>query len=198
MSFYKESCDIFRLKVPFEDLYTSVFLIRTKKVNILVDCATYDSDVDEYIVPALNQLGLSIVDIKYLVLTHLHADHTGGKNRILTLSPNIQVVQMAEKFEVEGVTLLEMKGHTLDSIGVFDKRSSTLISGDSLQGLGVGKYRCSLEDKREYLKTIEKVKKDKKIENILFSHAYEPWNTDGVFGRRNVEKVLTDCINCAK
>ena len=198
MSFYKESCDIFRLKVPFEDLYTSVFLIRTKKVNILVDCATTDSDVDEYIVPALNELGLDLDDIKYLVLTHLHGDHAGGKSRILSLSPNIQVVQSSMNLEIDDIILIEMKGHTLDSIGVFDKRSSTLISGDGLQGAGVKKYRCLLEDKKEYFNTIENTRKDKRIKNILFSHAYEPWNADCVFGRSNVEKVLTDCINCAK
>ena len=198
MSFKRERQGVYRLKVPFEDLYTSVFLIKTKKGNALIDCARADSDVDEYIVPALNELGLDLDDIKYLVLTHLHGDHAGGKSRILSLSPNIQVIQSSMILEIDDIILLEMKGHTLDSIAVFYKRSSTLISGDSLQGLGVGKYRCSLEDKSEYLKTIEKVKKDKKIKNILFSHAYEPWNTDSVFGRRNVEKVLTDCINCVK
>jgi glyoxylase-like metal-dependent hydrolase (beta-lactamase superfamily II) len=86
-----------------------------------------------------------------------------------------------------------MKGHTLDCIGVFDKTSGTLISGDGLQGKGVGKYRCSLQSKKGYLDTIEKIEKDKRVENILFSHAYEPWLQDCIYGRANVEKCLQDC-----
>lgn len=87
-----------------------------------------------------------------------------------------------------------MKGHTIDCIGVLDERSGTLISGDGLQGAGVGKYRCSLESREAYLKTIEKIKKDKRIKNILFSHAYEPWYKDGAFGREEIKRCLQDCI----
>ena len=60
--FSKEVERIFRLKVPFEDLYTSVFLLRTEQGNVLVDCATYASDVEDYIIPALKKMGLSITE----------------------------------------------------------------------------------------------------------------------------------------
>ena len=40
---------IYRLKGPFEAIYTSVFLIKSPSGTILVDCATTDKDVDEYI-----------------------------------------------------------------------------------------------------------------------------------------------------
>ena len=198
MKFVREIADIYRLKVPFDDLYTSVFLIKTAQGNALVDCATYASDVDEYIVPALNALGLSLADIKYLIFTHNHGDHAGGKARVLELAPTIEVVQTVRPIMLNGLMVCEMKGHTLDCIGVFDENSKTLISGDGLQGAGVGKYRCSLASKDEYLKTIETLKKDERIENILFSHAYEPWNKDGAFGRENVEKILNDCVDYIK
>ena len=81
---------------------------------------------------------------------------------------------------------------------MFDGATGTLISGDGLQGAGIGKYRCSLESKEEYLKAIEKIRLDKKIKNILFSHAYEPWYKDGMFGRENVERCLQDCIKYIK
>ena len=45
-----------------------------------------------------------------------------------------------------------------------------------------------------YLKTIEKVKNDTRIQNILFSHAYEPWYQDVIFGRENVCDCLKKCI----
>ena len=198
MKFEREIAGIYRLKVPFENLYTSVFLIRTEQGNALVDCATYDSDIDEYIVPALNERGLSLADIKYLLLTHNHGDHAGGKSRIVELAPTIEIVQTVRPILLNGLTVCEMKGHTLDCIGVFDENSKTLIAGDGLQGAGVGKYRCSLASKGEYAKTIERIEKNEQIENILFSHAYEPWYKDGAFGREEVKKCLKDCIDYMK
>ena len=94
MTFNKEIGEIYRLKVPFENLYTSVFLIKTEQSNVLVDCATYASNVDEYIIPALNALGVHLTDIRYLILTHNHGGHMGGKVRLLELAPKIKVVQV--------------------------------------------------------------------------------------------------------
>ena len=37
--------DIFRLTIPFEDIYTTVFFIRTAAGYLLFDTATYDSDI---------------------------------------------------------------------------------------------------------------------------------------------------------
>ena len=99
MSLEKVIGDIYRLKVPFEDLYTSVFLIKTEQGNVLIDCATYVSDVDEYILPSLLDLGVKLTDISYLVLTHNHGDHAGGKERILKLNPKIKIISgVVEKF----------------------------------------------------------------------------------------------------
>lgn len=195
MTFENEIGDIYRLKIPFDgDVYTSVFLIRTEQGNVLVDCATCAGDVDEYILPALGGAGLKLADIKYLVLTHKHGDHAGGAERLSALAPTIEVVSTERDIFLNGLFPYGLKGHTLDCIGIFDKRSGTLISGDGLQGYGVGKYRCSLESKEEYIKTIEKIKKGGRIKNILFSHAYEPWCRNSLFGREEVENCLQDCI----
>jgi len=193
VSFEKVIGDIYRLKVPFDTLYTSVFLIKKRQGNVLIDCASNASDVDEYIVPSLWNLGLRVTDIQYLILTHKHGDHAGGKDRILQLYPNIKIVSGLQEFSLNGITVYELKGHTSDFIGVFDERTNTLISGDGLQGAGVGKYRCHTPYKEEYLTTLEKIKQDKKVENLLFSHEYEPWYKDKAFGKVQVEKVLEDC-----
>lgn len=195
--FSKEVERIFRLKVPFEDLYTSVFLLRTEQGNVLVDCATYASDVEDYIVPALKKMGLSITDMRYIVLTHKHCDHAGGLTKILKIHPTIEIIDTACEISKD-LEIYLLKGHTQDCIGLLDKSTGTLISGDGLQGAGVGKYRCSIQSKDEYIKTIEKIKQDERIQNILFSHAYEPWYQDGVFGREKILKILQDCINVIK
>ena len=192
--FENEIGRIYRLKVPFEDLYTSVFLIKDTRGNLLIDCATTAQDEDERIIPALYQAGLSLNDLDCLLLTHSHSDHAGGLQRILQLNPRLRIINTLDKASIDGVSVYSLKGHTLDSIGCLDLQSGTLISGDGFQGAGVGKYRCSLENRKEYLKTIEKVKSDEKIKNILFSHRYEPWCNDKALGVEEKIKCLQACI----
>ena len=194
MKFEKEIGEIYRLKVPFENLYTSVFLIKSAQGNILVDCAATDRDMEEIVFPALCRLGVSLKDIKYLVITHKHSDHAGGISKILEYKPDIEVVDCNNPLSLDAISVYEMYGHTQDCIGVLDTRSGTLISGDGLQGYGIGKYRCFLESRESYLQTIEKIGKDERIKNILFSHAYEPWNKNGAFGREEIKRCLQDCM----
>ena len=190
--FVEETKQVYRLKVPFDNIYTSVFLIVSGNEAVLVDCATTRGDVDGYILPALAALGYRLFDIKALVLTHSHGDHAGGLNRIRELAPQIEVVTDLRAL-LEGVFTYLMAGHTADCIGILDTRTHTLLSGDGLQGAGVDKYRCSVEEPDAYLQTLERIKADERIENVLFSHAYEPWNTDGVFDRKGVCDCLLQC-----
>lgn len=198
MSFERETEYIYRLKIPFDNLYTSVFLVLTESGNVLVDCGATAQDVDGYILPALLEKGLALSDIRYVVLTHKHGDHAGGKRRVLEINPALRIINQINEDFLNGVTVYEMKGHTLDCVGLLDERSGTLIAGDGLQGAGVKKYRCALESKEEYLKTIERIRKDERVKSVLFSHAYEPWYKDSAFGRAQVERCLQDCINCVK
>jgi len=190
--FFEEISGIYRLKVPFEKIYTSVFLITAPQGALLVDCATTPYDVDNYIVPSLAALGYKLTDVKAIVLTHRHGDHAGGLERLLEISPEIEVITSVGRiFDV--LDVYPLAGHTADSVGVFDSRTGTLVSGDGLQGAGVDKYRCYTKVPDEYLLTLDRIKNDTNIENILFSHAYEPWNRDSARGRENVLRCLEDC-----
>lgn len=191
--FIEEAAGIYRLKVPFDDLYTSVFLVKAEGKNILIDCATTEEDVVGYIVPALKAAGIEIGDIDILVVTHDHEDHSGGLPYILALAPQITVVTDVRHL-AKGVSTYPLPGHERNFVGVLDERTHTLISGDGLQGAGVGKYRCYLADKSAYLKTLEKIRDDERIENLIFSHAYEPWYEDHISGRENVLDCLTTCM----
>ncbi len=186
--------DIFRLKVPFDKIYTSVFLIKANEEYILVDCATTDYDVKNYIVSAIQDMGICSNRLKYLVLSHTHSDHAGGLQEMLRQYPNLQVVTEIKKL-ADGIITYPMAGHTRDCIGVLDLRTKTLISADGIQGYGVDRYPCSLHDETAYIQTLKNVETDERIENILFSHAYEPWCKDFAFGREEIKKCLRDSLN---
>ena len=83
--------DLYLLKVPFGDSWTGVILFNGQE-KVLIDSGSRLDDCDEYIIPALNKLGLELKDIKYLANTHSHGDHIGSYYRIKQLHPDIKVV----------------------------------------------------------------------------------------------------------
>lgn len=191
-SFCEVIKDIYRLKVPFETVYTSVFLIKTPQGGLLVDSATTDFDVDSYIVPALDELGIGEDELCGIVITHNHSDHAGGLKRLTEVFPKlVAITKDTELFDE--VEIYPLGGHTTDFLGVLDRRSGTLISGDGIQGAGIGRYRCMLQDKKMYRQTLDRIEEDTEIQNLLFSHAYEPWYKDCIFGRGAVIECLYEC-----
>lgn len=82
--------DIYRLQVPFGPSWTGVLLVRGPE-NVLIDSAAKASDVDGFLLPALQKLGLSLEQIDWLACTHCHGDHVGGHARIRALRPAIRV-----------------------------------------------------------------------------------------------------------
>ena len=195
--FYKEAEGIYRLRVPFEGIYTCVFLIEAQSKRILVDCAMTERDVEGVILPALKKMGYAPTDIDVLVLTHRHGDHAGGLDTLLRHAPQIEVVTDIRAI-AEGVCTYPMGGHTTDSIGVLDARTGTLISGDGLQGAGVDKYPCYTQSPAKYLETLQRIEKDDRIDAILFSHAYEPWCSDRTEGRAQVLERIAQCYEYVK
>ncbi len=163
---------IHRLCIPFDNIYTTVFLLKSKNGTILFDTATTESDVNNYILPALKNEN-AVPDI--VICSHSHSDHAGGLEYVLKAFPKVQ-----NKTYKDGEVLfsrfkiLELKGHSKDSVGILDLATKTLLSGDALQQLGVGKYKTHIEDKTDYLNTIEKLK-NTDINKIIFSHNYEPF-----------------------
>ena len=131
--FYEEIKEIFRLCVPFEKIYTSVFFMRTEEGNILVDCATTAEDVDTVILPALRALGYELSDLRAIVLTHRHGDHAGGLARICALAPDLSVLTEVGT-RIGEIELYPMMGHTLDSVGIYDFNFPTPLT---IVGAGV-------------------------------------------------------------
>ncbi len=71
----------------FDDVYAlglstvTAYVIATPDGLILID-ALYDDSIDSVLIPSLKKLGLDPTKIKYVVVTHGHADHYGGARQI--------------------------------------------------------------------------------------------------------------------
>ncbi len=180
--------DILRIKIPYKDIYTSVFLIRTPQGDVIFDTATTDEDVEKYILPIIKEKNYNV---KYLFISHKHTDHAGGVARILREFPNLLQNELPKE-----MMKIPLPGHTEDSVAIFDARSKALITGDGLQLYGIygsGKWGASITCVSEHLEALENLEK-LDIENILMSHDYHPVGNCAV-GKEKVKACISECRN---
>ena len=88
--------DLYYLKIPFGPVFTSSILL-LKPELILVDTGATARDVDEVLVPALAELGLSVKDLRTVTVTHCHGDHLGGLKRLSELGEGAFKVEVYEE-----------------------------------------------------------------------------------------------------
>lgn len=206
--FEKLCNNIYRLCVPFEDLYTSVFLIRTDAGDILIDSADGENDVKSIILPALEEMN---VRPKILALTHLHGDHAGGIRYLANAFDNAEIYayneRIKEVFPTRGALLrdgdmllgcvkaLHLPGHSSDSIGFLDMRNNILIGGDAVQLYGISRYGCGLGSPRTYIKTLERLRA-MPLNMYVASHDFVPL---GAFARgEDVKRYFDTALECIK
>lgn len=208
---FKINENIYRLTIPFFDVYTTVYVVKTDCGALLFDTATYDSDAEDYILPFLKERGISEDELKYVFISHNHRDHSGGLKKIMENFPKATIISKSQKLKEEysdynvvapeeGDVILEVleivpiMGHTSDSCAIYDKRTKTMITGDCLQlyGLyGEGKWGANISYIKEYLDAIDKLKK-MDIKCILTAHDYHPLGY--LYEGENIEKAYDNCI----
>ena len=176
--FEREAAGIYRLRVPFENLTTSVFLLLTQEGPVLYDCATTSEDVKTVILPALAELRIAPQDLRGLVVSHAHADHSGGLATLQEHAPQVPVITAHTAAEAEvlfgSLRALHLPGHTADCLGLYELNTDTLLTADALQLMGIGRFGCSLAAPEDYVQTIEKIRRLAPC-RILTAHAYVPY-----------------------
>lgn len=205
MSLEKIAKGLYLLKIPFQDLYTSVFFVEGREGLAIIDSATTASDVDQYILPALQHMDQTAT---YLLLTHSHGDHAGGSSRLLECCPDLHVCAYEDmdlpRFRrlTEGEILLDrlqvvpLLGHSSHSVGYLDRLTNTLISGDCLQLAGVGKYTNGIRYPELYLQSIETLR-GMEIDRIIASHDYVPLGSFAE-GNEAVRQYLDTCAEICR
>ena len=90
--------------------------------------------------------------------------------------------------------VVTIPGHTADSAGILDKRTKTLISGDSMQLYGIygsGNWACNINYPKEHFESLEKLS-GMDIEKICTAHDYHPCGQ--IFnGKEEIAKALKSC-----
>ena len=204
--------NIYALRIPYKDIFTTVYFVKTAQGALLFDAASYDCDVDNAIVPTLHQLDVGENDLKYIFISHNHADHAGGLGKLLASYPNTCVISrseaLREKFASytflspqEGEIILNdlrvffVTGHTMDCAALYDRRTKTLISGDSLQLYGIfgsGKWGANISFATQYAHDIHKLR-NVDIDVILAAHDYHPCGRM-IFGKSETTAALDACL----
>ena len=205
MSIDKIDEGLYRVLIPYEDeITTTVYVVAGDSGVAVIDCATYPDDADNYISPALDKLGIALERVKYILLTHSHADHAGGAARLSELLPRATVASAFSHGENGSITLsdgemlldrlqvVSLPGHTVDSIAFLDVETKTLLSGDCLQLYGVGKYKKGVGHRDLYRGSIDRLRQ-MDIERIVAAHEYDPLGSLAE-GKQAVRTYLEVCL----
>jgi len=195
---------LYRILIPFEDLNTTVYIVRSPQGVAIIDAATYASDIAVFVLPALAQLGIGRGAVPHLLLTHAHDDHAGGLPALLEAFPHAPV-QSITPFALpefsplqDGDVILDrlqtvlLPGHTRLSCGFLDLPTGTLLSGDCLQLGGVGKYIHGIGYPELYRASIKKLRA-MDIHRIVAAHEFEPLGSIAE-GSAQVQAYLDTCL----
>lgn len=211
MQINKINNHIHRLTIPYKDIYTTVLFIKTEEGVVLFDAATFEEDVKEQILPALAELGIEKEEIKYIFISHNHGDHAGGLSWLIEALPHAVILSnspsLAEKYADHAIQTLEdreivagclrhilIPGHTADAGGLFDLRTKTLMTGDSLQVYGIygsGKWGANIKYPTLHIPALQKLH-DLDAETLIMAHDYHPCGPI-VAGKAEIDRCIDDC-----
>ncbi len=203
--------NIHSIKIPYKDIFTTIYTLKTPKGTLLFDTGSFDEDIPNYIIPMLSELGVENEDLKYVFISHNHKDHAGGLNELLNHFPSLTVLSRCPKLKekygervisfsdgdeiLDCISLVTIPGHTMDSSAVYDKRTKTLISGDCLQLYGIfgsGLWASNINYPTDHLEALKKLR-SMNIEKVCTAHDYHPLGQIYT-GKADVIKAIDSCI----
>lgn len=203
--------NLYRLITPYVDIFTSVYFVKTEEGVLIFDTASGDSDVENYILPALKEIGIPLENVKYIFISHNHRDHARGLKRLMEVLPQTTIISRSDKLQEDFsgygfitpddstvimtcLRVVTVPGHTLDSSAIYDERTKTLITGDCLQLYGIygsGDWGCNVNFIPEHFEAVEKIRL-LDIETVYTAHDYHPLGYKFV-GKKEINDALDYC-----
>ena len=187
-----------------------IWLVSTNEGSIVVDPGESKE--------ILNLIDSNKIDLKGVLITHHHYDHTNGLLD-LTNKMNLEVfgpkkieginniVKESDKFSLIGIDfeVIEIPGHTLDHLAFYssNNRDPILFCGDTLFAGGCGRvFEGTFEQMFESLKKISNYPKETKIfcgheytlSNLNFALEVDEDNKQLVDEYINVKKLISSDI----
>ena len=177
--------NIFPIKA-FKDNY--IWVIQEKLNGIIVD----PGDAK----PVIKELKEKNINLKAILITHKHYDHTGGVEELINKHPNVQIfgpknfefkfkytiIKEGDMISILGtkvkLSIIETPGHTLDHIAFVDK--DHLFCGDTLFACGCGRLFEGTYD--EMFESLLKISSLDPKTRIYCAHEYT---------KKNIEFALT-------
>ena len=180
-----------------------IWLVSTNEGSIVVDPGESKE--------ILNLIDTNKIDLKGVLITHHHFDHTNGLLD-LTNKMNLEVygpkkiegvnniVKESDKFSLIGIDfeVIEIPGHTLDHLAFYSSynKDPILFCGDTLFAGGCGRvFEGTFEQMFKSLKKISKYPKETKV---FCGHEYTLSNLEFVKSQINSEFIKEKYKETAK
>ncbi|KAL6702819.1 hypothetical protein ACN47E_000905 [Coniothyrium glycines] len=145
---------------------TNTFVVGTGSSRILIDTSGGEP---EYIDLLVSTLESRKIQLKYVLLTHWHGDHSGGVPDLLRVYPHLedqiykndpelgqQDIYDGQQFCVEGATIaaVHAPGHSEDHMCFILKEENSMFTGDNVLGTGTS----AVEDLGIFMSSLQKMK----------------------------------------
>lgn len=212
MELVKISDNLYRLVIPYKDIFTTVYVIKYDEGIVIFDVGANEFDVNEYIIPALKSIGIAENAVKYVFISHNHRDHSGGLCEFMKAYPHACIVTRSQKLKEQfseydvlfpedndeianSFRVITIPGHTWDSSALFDIRTNTLVTGDSLQLYGIfgsEDWGANITIPAEHIQAIEKLHR-LNSKNIYAAHNFYPYGYKAC-GANNISLFLDACV----
>ncbi|MCP8968930.1 MBL fold metallo-hydrolase [Ectobacillus ponti] len=120
---------------------TGTYVLLEEKVTIVETCA---SPSLPYILKGLGELGVSLSDVAYIIVTHVHLDHAGGAGLLMEKCPNAKLIvhPRGARHLIDPVKLIQgaraVYGEQFDRlfdpiVPIPEERVMTVQDGETLQ-----------------------------------------------------------------
>ncbi|MFX1391168.1 MAG: MBL fold metallo-hydrolase [Promethearchaeota archaeon] len=81
-----------KIDVPFAVKYVCLYLFKMNGKNVLIDSGLNMGNWKEKVFSAFDNLNISIQDIDYCIITHIHTDHIGLVKIFKQVNPNLKIL----------------------------------------------------------------------------------------------------------